>query len=131
MSRQQKVRIGDLLVQKGLIREDQLTKALDEQNRSGKKIGKAIVDLGLVTEGQLLRALADHFGYPYVDLIRFKLKNDLVLSLPETQARRYRAIILSEQPDGYLVGMVEPLDLLAVDELQRSLKRPVHPAYVK
>ena len=131
MSRQQKVRIGDLLVQKGLISVDQLTKALDEQNRSGKKIGKAVVDLGLVTEGQLLRALADHFGYPYVDLIRFKLKNDLVLSLPETQARRYRAIILSEQPDGYLVGMVDPLDLLAIDELQRSLKRPVHPAFVK
>ncbi|MDX1695080.1 MAG: ATPase, T2SS/T4P/T4SS family [Ketobacteraceae bacterium] len=131
MSRQQKVRIGDLLVQKGLISEDQLMKALDEQKRSGKKIGKAVVDLGLVTEGQLLQALADHFGYPYVDLIRFKLNNDLVLSLPETKARRYRAILLSEQPDGYLVGMVDPLDLLAIDELQRTLKRPVHPAFVK
>ncbi len=131
MSRQQKVRIGDLLVQKGLISEDQLMKALDEQKRSGKKIGKAVVDLGLVTEAQLLQALADHFGYPYVDLVRFKLKNDLVLSLPETQARRYRAILLSEQPDGYLIGMVDPLDLLAIDELQRTLKRPVHPAFVK
>lgn len=131
MSKQQKVRIGDLLVQKGLISEDQLMKALDEQKRSGTKIGKAVVDLGLVTEAQLLQALADHFGYPYVDLIRFKLNNDLILSLPENQARRYRAIMLSEQPDGYLVGMVDPLDLLAIDELQRVLKRPVHPAFVK
>ena len=130
MSRQ-KVRIGDLLVQKGLINDDQLMKALDEQKRSGKKIGRAVVDLGLVTEAQLLQALADHFGYPYVDLIRFKLNNDLILSLPESQARRYRAIMLSEQPDGYLVGMVDPLDLLAIDELQRTLKRPVHPAFVK
>ncbi|MCG8673099.1 MAG: Flp pilus assembly complex ATPase component TadA, partial [Pseudomonadales bacterium] len=131
MSRQQKVRIGDLLVQKGLISNDQLMQALDEQKRSGKKIGKAVVDLGLVTEGQLLQALADHFGYPYVDLIRFKLNNDLILSMPENQARRYRAIMLSEQPDGYLVGMADPLDLLAIDELQRVLKRPVHPAFVK
>lgn len=131
MSRQQKVRIGDLLVQKGLISDDQLMKALEEQKRSGKKIGKAVVDLGLVTEAQLLQALADHFGYPYVDLIRFKLNNDLILSLPETKARRFRAILLSEQPDGYLVGMADPLDLLAIDELQRTLKRPVHPAFVK
>ncbi|PIE41058.1 MAG: MSHA biogenesis protein MshE [Gammaproteobacteria bacterium] len=131
MSRQQKVRIGDLLVQKGLISEDQLMKALSEQKRSGKKIGKAVVDLGLVTESQMLQTLADHFGYPYVDLVRFKLNTDLILSLPESQARRYRAIMLSEQPDGYLIGMVDPLDLLAIDELQRVLKRPIHPAFVK
>jgi len=131
MARAAKVRIGDLLVSKGIITEDQLMKSLAEQKQTGKKIGKAVVDLGFTTDNKLLQALADHFGYPFVDLSHFKLKNDLILALPETHARRYRSILLSEEPDGYLIGMADPLDLLAIDELQRHLKRPVHPAFVK
>ena len=126
-----KVRIGDLLVSKGLIVEDQLMQALGEQKRTGKKIGKVLVDLGFVSESEMLQTMASHFGYPFVDLVHFRLNNDLIKSLPETYARRFRAIVLSEQPDGLLVGMVDPLDLLAMDELQRILKRPVHPAFVK
>ncbi|GAA3929406.1 GspE/PulE family protein [Litoribacillus peritrichatus] len=128
---QPRVRIGDLLVNQGLIKEKQLMTALEEQKRSGKKIGKALIDLGFVTEQQMLEAMAGHFNYPYVDLVRFQLKNDLIIQLPETQARRFRAILLADQPDGYLVGMLDPLDLMAIDELQRHLKRPVHPAFVK
>lgn len=126
-----KVRIGDLLVSKGLIVDEQLKKALDEQKRTGKKIGKVVVDLGFVTEGQMLQTMASHFGYPFVDLARFRLNNELIKALPETYSRRFRAILLAEQPDGILVGMADPLDLIAIDELQRILKRPVHPAFVK
>lgn len=126
-----KVRIGDLLVSKGLIIDDQLKQALDEQKRTGKKIGKVVVDLGFVTEAQMLQTLANHFGYPFVDMSRFRLNNDLIKTLPETYARRFRAVLLAEQPDGILVGMADPLDLLAIDELQRILKRPVHPAFVR
>ncbi|HEX4940741.1 MAG TPA: ATPase, T2SS/T4P/T4SS family [Candidatus Kapabacteria bacterium] len=130
-ARAPKVRIGDLLVSKGLIIDDQLKRALDEQKRTGKKIGKVVVDLGFVSESQLLQALAAHFSYPFVDMARFRLNNELIKTLPETYARRFRAIVLSEQPDGLLVGMGDPLDLLAMDELQRILRRPVHPAFVK
>ncbi|NPU94957.1 MAG: Flp pilus assembly complex ATPase component TadA [Gammaproteobacteria bacterium] len=130
-ARAPKVRIGDLLVSKGLIIDEQLKRALDEQKRTGKKIGKVVVDLGFVSESQLLQALAAHFSYPFVDMARFRLNNELIKTLPETYARRFRAIVLSEQPDGLLVGMGDPLDLLAMDELQRILRRPVHPAFVK
>ncbi|AUM12435.1 GspE/PulE family protein [Ketobacter alkanivorans] len=126
-----KVRIGDLLVSKGLIVDEQLKKALDEQKRTGKKIGKVVVDLGFVTEGQMLQTMANHFGYPFVDLARFRLNSELIRMMPETYSRRFRAILLAEQPDGILVGMADPLDLIAIDELQRILKRPVHPAFVK
>ena len=127
----EKIRIGDLLVSKQLISNDQLMSALAEQKRTGKKIGKILVDLAYVDENLLLQTLAKHFNYPYVDLIRFKLKNDLILQLPETLARRYRAIILSEEAAGLLLGMSDPLDILAIDELQRVLKRPVNPAFVR
>ncbi|HAG95319.1 MAG: MSHA biogenesis protein MshE [Pseudomonadales bacterium] len=130
-SKAPKVRIGDLLVSKGLIVDEQLKQALNEQKRTGKKIGKVVIDLGFVTESQMLQTMANHFGYPFVDLARFRLNNELIKVLPETYARRFRAILLAEQPDGILVGMLDPLDLIAIDELQRILKRPVHPAFVK
>lgn len=131
MAGEPRVRIGDLLVQKGLMSEEQLMQALDAQKKSGKKIGKVVVDLKFVDETQLLQALADHFKYPFVDLVRFRLDNQLVNKLQETVCRRYRCILLSVEQEGYLVGMSDPLDLLALDELQRMLKRPVHPAFVK
>lgn len=131
MAGESKVRIGDLLVQKGLLSEAQLMDALAEQKKSGKKIGKVVVELGFVTEKGLLTALSEHFKYPYVDISKFKFNNDLIKKLPETHSRRYRCLILSKKPDGYLVGMVDPLDLMAIDDLQRQLKNPVFPAFVE
>lgn len=126
-----RVRIGDLLFAKGLISQDQLMIALEEQKRSGKKIGRALIDLGFVTETNLLQSLANHFHYPFVDLSRFRINNEFVKNLPETHARRFRALLLSEQPDGFLVGMNDPLDLLAIDELEKLLKKPIQPAFVR
>ncbi|KZZ45588.1 MAG: GspE/PulE family protein [Saccharospirillaceae bacterium] len=126
-----KVRIGDLLMEKGLIDEDQLMKALAEQKKTGKKIGRAITDLGFVTEDQLLQALAGYFNYPLIDLARFKLIPDLIQRLPETQARRFRCVILGEENAGLLVGMADPTDLMTIDDLERILKKPVMPAFVR
>ena len=131
MAGEPRVRIGDLLVNNGLMSEEQLMQALAEQKKSGKKIGKVVVDLKFVDETQLLQALADHFKYPFVDLVRFRLDSELVNKLEEAVCRRYRCILLSAEQEGFLVGMSDPLDLLALDELQRTLKRPVHPAFVK
>ena len=107
---QKKVRIGDLLVEKGFITDAQLMDALAEQKRTGKKIGKVLTDLEFVSEEALLTCLSDYFHYPYVDLNRYRVVADVVRILPETYARRYRCIVLAEQPDGVLVGMSDPPD---------------------
>lgn len=126
-----KVRVGDLLLEKQLISEQQLQQALAEQKRSGKKLGRAITDLGFVNEEVLLRTLADYFQYPFIELAHFRLNSALVQRLPETQARRYRALVLSEEKDGLLVGMSDPTDLMVLDDLQRVLKVPVYPAFIR
>ncbi|PCJ18500.1 MAG: MSHA biogenesis protein MshE [Gammaproteobacteria bacterium] len=131
MARDTRVRIGDLLQSRGLLTDEQIKTALAEQKKSGNKIGKVVVDLGFVTETDVLKSLASHFKYPYVDLTQFKINTDLINKLPETHSRRFRCIILSEKSEGFMLGMVDPLDLIALDELQRHLKRPVLPAFVK
>ncbi|GAA6144440.1 GspE/PulE family protein [Thalassolituus maritimus] len=126
-----KVRVGDLLLEKQLIDQKQLQMALVEQKRTGKKLGKAITDLGFVSEVKLLSILSDYFGYPFIDLSRFRLDTALIQQLPETQARRYRCLLLSEEQTGIMVGLADPTDLMVIDDLQRILKRPVLPAFVQ
>ena len=130
MEEPRKVRVGDLLVEKGLITNAQLMDALSEQKRTGQKIGRVLTTLNFVSEEKLLQCLADYFNYPFIELNRYRINADVVRILPEVSARRYRCILLADQPDGYLVGMSDPTDLMVLDDLQRQLKRPVLPAFI-
>ena len=128
---QNRVRVGDLLVEKGLLSQEQLMMVLDEQKRSGRKFGRTVIDLGFIAEDKLLLELSAHFAMPYIDISRFQFDSEITRRLPESIARRYRAIILMEEESQYFVGFVDPLDILAVDEVQRSLKKTIVPAFVK
>lgn len=126
-----KLRLGDVLTQQGLISEEQLNRALAEQKKTGRKLGQTIVDLGFVEEDKLLKLLSEQLRIPFIDLKHFRLNNALIRSLPETQARRYRALILTEEPTAFVIGMADPMDIFAIDDLQRVLKKTVKPAVVR
>ena len=126
-----KLRLGDLLLQQNVISDAQLKMALDEQKRSGKRLGDTFVDLGFIGEEKLLEILSEHMNVPFVDLKHFQFNNELIQKLPETKARRFRAIVLAEENNGLLVGMTDPMDLYAIDEMQRHLNSPVYPAVIK
>jgi MSHA biogenesis protein MshE len=127
----QKIRIGDLLVQNKVISEEQLEQALAEQKRSGHKLGRVLVQQGFISEDDLLEFLANQLKIPYIDLKHFQFRPQTVRLLPEAHARRYRAIVLSEARDELMVGMADPTDIFAYDELSRLLKRPLRIALVR
>ncbi len=126
-----KVRIGDLLVEQKLISEGQLRTALAEQKKSGRKLGRVLIDNGYVDEESMLRLLAAHLGMPYVDLSSFELNARLVQRLPETDARRFRALVLKETADGLLVAMGDPTNIFNYDSLVKVLKQPVELAVAR
>ena len=125
-----KVRLGDLLVQNGLINDGQLQKALSQQRQSGRKLGSTLVSMGLVTEFQLLELLSEHLKVPLINLSDFKVDANAVRLLPEIQARRYRALVLADKGDTLLVGMSDPADINAVDDLSAKLPKPIEVAVV-
>jgi MSHA biogenesis protein MshE len=129
--RQRKVRLGDLLIQAGLLSDAQLQLALQEQKRTGAKLGRTVVDMGFVEEVRLLTALSEQMKIPFIDLRHFRFDQELVQRLQEAMARRFRALVLSREGDGLLVGMSDPLDLFALDEMERILKVRVRPAVVR
>ncbi|WP_415886264.1 GspE/PulE family protein [Neptuniibacter sp. QD37_6] len=125
-----KIRIGDLLVQNGVITEPQLMEALGRQKETRQKLGKTLVTMGYVQEQQFLEFLSQQLNIPLVDLTHYSFNQDDVLRLPETQARRFRALVLKEDVDHFLVGMSDPMDIFAFDELQRALPKPIEQAVV-
>ncbi|MBF0445310.1 MAG: Flp pilus assembly complex ATPase component TadA [Magnetococcales bacterium] len=131
LQRQNKLkRIGELLVAAGLITPEQLQKALEEQKETGAKLGQSLDRLGFLPEGQFLTFLANKLKLPFVDLTKQTIDPITVQRLPEAMARRFRAVILSFAPNEILMGMIDPTDLFAYDQLVKFLKTPIKTALV-
>lgn len=131
MSTRKKVRIGDLLVKNEIITETQLNQALTQQKKTSLKLGRILTDLGFIGEDKLLNVLASQLNIPVIDLKYYDIKPDLVKKLPESYARRFRSIILEEKGDHFLIGMADPTDLMAYDELSRVLNKSIEQAIVR
>ena len=130
LSRRKKMRLGELLIDAGAITEEQLDQALAMQKRTGHKLGRALTEVGAIEESQLYLFLAKRLEIDYLDLSSIKLQADTVKLLPEVQARRLRALVLKRDKDGLLVGMADPTDIFAHDELGRLLGTSVKIALV-
>ena len=128
--RPEKLRLGDVLVQQRLISQEQLQQTLELQRTTGKKVGRLLIETGIITEELLANGLARQLRIPFVNLKTFPFRADVVKLLPESSARRFKALVLEDKGDLLLVALGDPLDLFAFDELTRLLKRPVNIAAV-
>ena len=123
--RPEKLRLGDVLVQQRLISQEQLQQTLELQRQTGKKTGRLLIESGVITEELLANGLARQLRIPFVNLKTFPFRGDVVKLLPESAARRFRAVVLEDKGDSLLVALADPLDLAAYDELTRLLKRNI------
>jgi MSHA biogenesis protein MshE len=130
MARPEKVRLGEILVQQKLLSEEQLGLALTDQKRTGRKLGRVFIENGFVTEEQISGALARQLAIPYINLKFYNTHPEVVRLLPETQARRFRALVLEERGATLLVGLSDPTDLFAYDEIVRLVKKNIELAVV-
>ncbi len=126
-----KIRLGDLLVEKGLITEEQLQFALGEQKKLGRKLGNTLIELGMIDENSLLNLLANQLNIPLIDINNYNYSDEVAKKLPESIARRYRALVLEDRERDYLVAMADPTDIYALDEIQSKLDKPVSQAIVR
>jgi type IV pilus assembly protein PilB len=118
-------RVGQTMIDRGLVTMDQLDAALALQRSTGKRVGDALVEIGALSRFDLTRVLADHLGVPFVDL-QSKQPDPLLTSvLPEEVARRYRALPITRWNDQLVIAMANPNDLFALDDLHLVTRSPI------
>ncbi len=107
-----KMRLGDLLVHEGIISEAQLSRALLEQKKTGRKLGASLIELQFLTEDQLLQFLAQQLNVSFLDIAQRRIEPKVAQLLPEVHARRLRALVLEDRGGSVLLGMSDPADLV-------------------
>lgn len=119
-------RIGELLVNSGVVTEEQIASALVVQKKDGGKLGNILIELGVITEDQLAETLADQKGLEHVSLVSYPVNRDAVATVPERVAKRRVFIPIDYLDDDIVIAMADPLDLAAIDEVEvRSGRKAV------
>lgn len=121
MKIQLRKRLGDLLVEEGIVSEEQIQQALSAQRSTGQKLGDALIDLGFIREKQMLEFLSQQLALPLIDLSRAPVDADAVPILPEVHARRLRALVVAKNGDTLRVAMSDPADLFIQESLMNLL----------
>lgn len=123
--------LGALLVENKVISQEQLNKALDRQRDKGGLLGDIIVEMGLATEVQVLTALAQQLNIPYLtpDEVIF-IDPEVLRLVPERMARQCMSIPLSIQDNVLTVAMVNPFDIISIDDLRTITNHRINTAII-
>ncbi|MBB6177432.1 type IV pilus assembly protein PilB [Anoxybacillus tengchongensis] len=119
MKKQERKRLGDLLIEAGLITKEQLEETLKEK-APGQKLGDALLQRGYITEQQLIEVLEFQLGIPHVSLYRYPIDPKLTNLVPKEFAKRNMLIPLKQEGDRLFVAMADPMDFFAIDDLRLS-----------
>ena len=130
MARIGKIKLGDCLIEKGFLTQEQLTTALAEQKTRGTKLGETLIDLGYVEEKIIIDVLCDQLGIEYVDLRRIKIEEEMVTLLTEQFMKKNCLIPIGYDtlvPNILRVAMADPMDIVAIDDIAIITNTQVEP----
>ena len=115
-----KKQLGEALVEKGIITDDQLRIALHEQEILGKRLGAVLIELGFVTDSIIRDALSENTGYATVDLTGTIIDAAAIKLVPQDLARRFKILPLSYNSDTHqlTVAMPDTYNIVALDQVR-------------
>ncbi len=122
------MRLGELLLSKGLVNEEQLSRGLVESRRAGETLGRVLVRHGAVFESELARVLAEQWSIPYVNLALVGVDRSTLSLLPRDVGIRNAAVPVRFVRDELRVAFADPSDTEAVAAVQGYVSVPIQPA---
>lgn len=125
-----KVKVGEALLNEGMITPAILEGALHAQKGTGRRLGKILVEMKAVSEEQIAEVLAKQLGVRFVKLRLERPNPKALFMLSEMQARKCKSVVLKDEGSSVLVGMADPTDLSAYDELHKILGKEVDVACI-
>ncbi len=112
--------LGEMLVASGLIHDEQLNKALEEQKKRGGKVGEILVDLGFISEHNIATFLGRQLNIPFIELDNQLIDAESVQILPGDMARRLVALPLYKDKEALVVAMADPLNIFGIDDIRKA-----------
>src|SRR4051795_8032456 len=110
--------LGTLLLERGLVTQEQLDAALEEQRKSRKSLGRVLIDAGIVSEGDLVSTLAARIGLDFVDLGEYTIDPSAVGLISDSLARRFQAVPVGWEDNRLVVAMADPSNVVAIDDIR-------------
>ena len=114
-------RLLDILRQKNLINADQVKKVLDIRKKEGGSLGKILTDENIITHKDLMVLLSEQLDIPPIDLSKYKIDPNIAKLVPEKLASQHNLIPISKIANTITVAMVDPTDILAIDDIKNTL----------
>ncbi|MCE5336839.1 MAG: Flp pilus assembly complex ATPase component TadA, partial [Desulfobacteraceae bacterium] len=111
-------KIGELLVQEGLLNEEQLARALEEQHQTGERIGASLIKLGFIGEDTLVEFIAKQFQVPQVNISKLNISKDVIGLIPLEIAQKYQAVPFGLMGNTLHVAMSDPGNLFIIDDMR-------------
>ena len=111
-------KLGDLLVESGLITKEQLQEALEVQKQDNERLGTILVKLGYLTEEEITSFLSKQYGIPAVNLEHFEISEDVIKRIPSDIARKYMLIPITRTGSTLTVAMADPTNIYALDDIK-------------
>jgi len=116
-----RLRLGEVLIEAGLAREEDIAAALEEQKkRRGKRIGEVLVEMGLVSEIEMAKALSRKFNVPYVDLDKLEIDSSAFALVQPELIQKYQVLPLMADKTSLTIALADPLAFEAIDLLRFS-----------
>lgn len=120
-------RLGDVLVDAGLVTEDQLAHALDQQKDTKRRLGDELIAEGIITETGLIEALQMQLGVDFVDLSQVPIDPETSRAIPKNIARTYEVIPVKVTPGEVYLAMSDPLNFMAIEAVKNVTRKRVIP----
>lgn len=111
-------RLGDLLIEAGLITKEQLDKALSVQQKTKERLGKVLINLGYLSEESMIEVLEFQLGIPHVNLLNLAVDKEIAAMIPVSLAERYQVIPIRRDGKKLTLAMADPTNFYAIDDVR-------------
>jgi type IV pilus assembly protein PilB len=120
-------KIGDILVDEGLINRQQLADAVEEQKMTGERLGDIMIRKGWIGQAELARAMAKQTGISVFDLANYIIEPEVIALVPEEISLKYKVIPVFKMNYILTVAMTDPTNVFVIDELSRVTSCTIEP----
>jgi len=118
MKRTVRKQLGELLIERGIIKQEHLEQALEMQRQKGGLIGEILVEMGFAKEEDIAQALTSQYGFPFLPLANYEINADVIKVIPRRVVQQYILMPIDKIGNNLTIAMSNPLNVQAIEDVE-------------